>query len=645
MTKLSKPTLYCGAKEFRPQPLNLRSGPVTLLFEPDTGFLRQIRIGDHEVVRAIYAAVRDRNWDTIPVQISNLASETGPDTFQVKFEAVCKQGEIDFCWKGTITGDAQARVTYRLEGEARSTFLKNRVGLCVLHPIVECAGKPCRVEHVDGSLEDGSFPQAISPHQPFKNIRALRYDLGPGARAEIRFEGETFEMEDQRNWTDASFKTYSTPLELPMPAKVEKGTRLTHTVTVSVSSERKILPVVQGRGAQFSIATTPVLQKPPIGLCLPSHAEPLSPIQIQRLKALALSHLRVDLRLRQHDWLSRFRRAADEAAQIGASLHLALHLTEAGEAELDAVARETSQISPRLGLWLIFHESGPVTPDCWLQRAREKLSSVAPNVLFASGTDAYFVEINRSRPAPSSTALPCFSLNPQVHAIDNLTMIENLAGQVAAVESTQKFCSQAVVVSPITLRARTNPEADSSKAATELPFSVDPRQLSLFGAGWTLGSLARLSNAGNVHSLTYYETTGWNGVMETEKGSPLPDQFPSAPGSVFPMYHVFADLAGFSRIYPTHSSHPLQTEGLTLVDENNRRRILVANLLAETQEIKIKTGTCRARVRYLDETNAEEAMTAPERFRGQTGESKESASGKLELKLLPYALARVDVDS
>ena len=33
-------------------------------------------------------------------------------------------------------------------------------------------------------------------------------------------------MEDQRNWTDASFKTYSTPLSEPIPVTVKAGTRI-----------------------------------------------------------------------------------------------------------------------------------------------------------------------------------------------------------------------------------------------------------------------------------------------------------------------------------------------------------------------------------------------------------------------------------
>ena len=37
------------------------------------------------------------------------------------------------------------------------------------------------------------------------------------------FEGDLFEMEDQRNWTDGSFKTYSTPLALLLAEGGEPG--------------------------------------------------------------------------------------------------------------------------------------------------------------------------------------------------------------------------------------------------------------------------------------------------------------------------------------------------------------------------------------------------------------------------------------
>ena len=45
-------------------------------------------------------------------------------------------------------------------------------------------------------------------------------------------------MEDQRNWTDASFKTYGTPLELPFPVEVVSGTKIVQTVTLTLDGAK-----------------------------------------------------------------------------------------------------------------------------------------------------------------------------------------------------------------------------------------------------------------------------------------------------------------------------------------------------------------------------------------------------------------------
>ncbi|MEO8426887.1 MAG: hypothetical protein ABI651_07230 [Verrucomicrobiota bacterium] len=639
--------LYYGSEAAPAKTIPLTAGQLKMIFVPDRAFLRYVRLGDHEIVRGIYAAVRDRNWNTVPPQISNLNVQSTENTFRVSFEVENKEGDIDFGWTGLITGDADGKITYAFDGEARSTFLKNRIGICVLHPILECAGKTCTLEDTNGKVVQGAFPRYISARPPLQNIRAIRHEVVAGIEAEVRFEGDVFEMEDQRNWTDASFKTYSTPVDLPFPVQVEKGSRIRQSVTISLlGQQRKILPVVQGRTPQFSISTTPVLSKPPIGLKCANQSHPLSTKARERLKKLRLSHLRVDLDLADLQHREMLSQAVEQSKQIGVPLHIALFLSDRGDEELSAFLHELEAARPTVALWLVFHRAKYFANEKWVRLAREKLAVLGPNILFASGTNANFAELNQNRPQTDSSALPCYSINPQGHATDNLTLVENLGAQGATVESTQQFCPRAVVISPITLRSQCNPYATGNEPPPvpgELPSTVDPRQMSLLGAGWTLGSLARLATAGNLHSLTYYETTGWRGVMETENGSHLPDKFWSLPDGVFPLYHVLADIADFNRIYPTHSSHPLQVEGMTVVDDKSRRRILIANLIGEPQEVKITTGTCQARVRYLDERNAEAAMLSPEDFSAQPGELVESVSSKIELNLLPYAYARVDI--
>ena len=46
---LAKTILYDGSKEPAPPPVPLKAGPLTMQFEPGTGYLRYIRIGDHEI--------------------------------------------------------------------------------------------------------------------------------------------------------------------------------------------------------------------------------------------------------------------------------------------------------------------------------------------------------------------------------------------------------------------------------------------------------------------------------------------------------------------------------------------------------------------------------------------------------------------
>jgi len=164
--------------------------------------------------------VRDHNWDTIAPQIDNVNLEQSDQGFELTFDVSCVEHDIDFFWQGKITGTADGTVVYAMDGCARSTFMRNRIGFCVLHSPAACAGDPCVVEKDDGSIEEGHYPDAISPHQPFIDMRAISHEVIPGVTARVAFEGDVFEMEDQRNWTDASYKTYCTPLAIPFPVLV-----------------------------------------------------------------------------------------------------------------------------------------------------------------------------------------------------------------------------------------------------------------------------------------------------------------------------------------------------------------------------------------------------------------------------------------
>jgi D-apionolactonase len=634
--------LYAGTEEPLRETRELRSGQLTALYED--GGLRYVRWGSREILRRIYVAVRDRNWGTVPAVLSDLRIDSSLESFEITFNAECKRNEIHFTWKGSIRGDPKGTIVFSMDGEAKSTFMKNRIGICILHPIKECAGRPCVIERVSGAVNRGSFPRYVWAQQPFQDLRALSHEVAPGVRARVAFEGDTFEMEDQRNWADASYKIYSTPLRLPYPVELKKGAKVAQSVTLTVEGATPTSRIIPSSIA-VSVGTSPVSDLPRLGLCMASHGRPLSPFEVGRLKAMRLAHIRADLKPSSPDCDDVLQRATNDARQLGVPLEVALHLTDKAEDEINALIPKLVRADTPLTTWLIFHQSEKSTTKRWVTLAREKLIPFHPDVRLGAGTDAYFVEINRGHP-PKDIELLCYSINPQVHASDNLTIIENIEGMEATVESARLVGEDhPMAIGPITLRPRFNPDATGPEQETgpgDLPARVDPRQMSLFGAGWTVGTLKALAKPG-VHSITYYETTGRLGVMEREKDPPLHRRFPSMAGWAFPLYHALADAGEFAGagVLPWTSANNLVIEGIGLTKKGGTR-ILLANLTEQPQKVRLACPLFKGevRVKRLDETNVMEAMSNPEAFRADMGQV---ASGQpLEIDLLPYAVCRVD---
>jgi hypothetical protein len=637
--------LLHGSEQPAPEQMELRAGPLTLVFEPALAFVRYVRLGDREILRGVYAAVRDRNWGTVPPRVSNLHLERTDDSFHATFDVECQAGEIDFSWRGTLAGEGDGTLTFRFEGTARSTFLRNRIGFCVLHPMRECAGQPCTVEEPDGSTVTGSFPDTIAPHQPFFNIQTLSHEVVPGVTADVRFAGDIFEMEDQRNWTDASYKTYCTPLAQPYPVEVTAGTRVEQSVTLRLQGTVPApTSASAGSGIQIQVDDTAPLPLPHLGLGTSSDGQPLGEGEVERLRSLNLAFLRVDLDLAGTDWSARLAQATAEARSLNAELEVALFVGET--APLEALAEQVSQLQPPVVRWLVFDPAESTTPPQRLAQVREHLAGISTAPI-GGGANTYFVQLNRGRPAPEGLEFVSFSINPQVHAFDDASLVETLETQAETVRSAQQlYPGKPVVISPITLRARFNPDATGSEptpAPGELPRPVDPRQASLFGAGWTLGSLKYLAESG-VASFTYYETVGPRGVMEHLEGAPFPDRFPSLPGAVYPLFHVLADYGEFAggTVLRTRSSHPLQVESLAL-QKDGHTAILLANMTGSPQQVRLSTPvTAPLSMRLLDEANLEQALCHPAEFRAQAAASVTSAIGEISVDLPPYAYARLD---
>jgi hypothetical protein len=633
-----------GSAEPLPEHRLLRAGPVSALLE--NADLRHVRFGDVEIVQRLYMAVRDHNWDTIEPVFTEFTVEDHGDSFRVAFTAENVAGEVDFAWSGLIEGEPDGTIRCRMDGAPRRVFRRNRIGFCVLHPM-ELAGVPATVETPDGTT-DGAFPDRISPHQPFIDMVAISHPVGGAGRATIRFEGDLFEVEDQRNWTDASFKTYGTPLRLPYPVEISPADRIIQSVTITVSGEA---PDSTGGASRADVAVDfeRLRPLPAIGFGAGRRAIAAG-VDLEPLIALKPDHLWLELDLAESDWRDRLATASANAAAVGPALDLSV-IGAGGESAWLDLADEIRDAAIDVSRVFAFPPPDePITfPRSDLVTHRESIAAArsafaASGIVVGGGSRAYFTELNRGVELMPITEMGAvtYPINPQVHAVDNLSIVENIAAQAATVESARAITGdRPLVIGPITLKPRYNPNATGPApeiGSDRLPDPVDPRQMSLLGAGWTVGSINGLAAAG-ADALTYYELAGWRGLVERRAGLSRRHLFPSILGGIFPLYHVFAAIATFGEpeIASVSLADPLSVAAIALRNAD-QVRILVANLTNEERELGLDlAGAEDLSVRVLDETTYEEAATDP----GFLVHGGQPLAGP-RVALRPFALACID---
>jgi hypothetical protein len=641
--------LWYGRSEPPPQRTALRAGPLTAFLEGAD--LRDLRFGGVELVRRLYFALRDENWDTIPAELKNLSISVDANSFLVSFDGQHQNCDLDFRWHATIQGDQNGNITYTASGHAIRGFRYCRIGFCVLHP-PDYAGRPYRGTAPAG-LITGELPQTICPllyqdgfYIPlFDAISSLTVSLAGSVEVRFDFVGDLFEMEDQRNWTDGSFKTYCPPLSLGFPHTANCGQKFEQQVSITASgpacASDDFCEIVN-----LSLGPPLGMRLPQLGIGIATHDVELSPTDTELLARLHLDHLRADLHLNNPDFFARLRRAEQECSSLRCGLELALFLTDDAQHELLGL-ESLFPFSVPVSRVLVFHRQESTTSQQWVQQVRDRLAPHLPGVAIGGGTNLYFAELNQSRPNTDGLDAVAYPINPQVHSSDERSLVENIEVQRDTVSCARSFCrGLPIVVSPVTLKPRFNPYAAGPEPAPrpgELPRAVDTRQMSLFAAAWTVGSIKQLAEAGAA-SVTYYETTGWQGLKETDRGSPNPETFLSSPGLVFPVYHVFADIANLktAELIACSSTDPLRLQGLALSDRENIH-LLIANLTPETQSCAIKgVSGDGAQVRSLDANTVSHATAQPLQFHSQFS-SVPLSNSTLTLPLAPYSVTRIDL--
>ena len=488
--------------------------------------LAEISYNGQLILRSVRALIRDQDWNTPSIIVDEVTQTE--NQLAVKISSA----GFDAMFTGTIKYSVVADVAeIEMSLVSNSDYLANRIGLNLLHPPT-LAGTKLSVLHSNRKTEQSIFPEKISPNQPVMDIAGLSWTQGD-LNVNLALSGDVFEMEDQRNWTDASYKTYSRPLSLPFPYPVASGETISQKLLMFVmqnaeaeqpkpSSSARIVLTQQGSfpSIQLGAATHPVAAN-----------ESTPQTDLSELPIL------VEVDLRTNNWKAALAAVATTQAEIDLRIICPASVQEKDFAEL------LNQIEPLKILRVAIFDA---EQHIWLEQISRQLvnamQSRGMSATHLAGARSHFTELNRNfTKVPENCAGLTFSITPLFHALNTEQLVESSAMQRLVTQQAVAMADgKEVHVGPVTLRPRFNnvaTKAPEIPAVRDLSLgygaqwfgSDDARQESPELAAWTIASAAAIGVAG-VNSITFFEERGPRGIQ-------------SAEGDAYPAFSAVSALA------------------------------------------------------------------------------------------------------
>lgn len=651
--KPNRAIALCGTEQPDVIGRTLNAGPFSVEF--DNGQLRYVRVNGMEVLRAVAFLVRDENWGTYTPALSDLKISESADGFSVSYSALCSRPGQEIAYTARITGKADGTLAFEATAIPKTEFLTARTGFVVLHPLTGVVGNAVQIEHVDGSVEQSQFPEQVNPIQPFLHVRSMTHEFQPGLKLAVRFEGDAWETEDHRNWTDASFKTYVRPLALPWPYTLPAGVPVTQSVALSLQGS---LPrgkaAKTSKGIEVALGTTAGAKLQPIGMGLPADEIMPTVERLQLLRLAAPRFLQCHFDPRAGHGLKELYGYRVLSEQTGAQciLEIVIASVDAYASELERLAALVREAGLKLtavalcpvGDLKSVLPGGPRPPAAPLDDLYRAGRAAFPGVRLGGGMFSFFTELNRKRPPAQLLDFAMNTTCPIVHAADDRSVMETLEALPFQVGTARSFIGKtAHRVGPSAIGCRDNPHG---KSFTPNPNNervclsqMDPRQRGLFAAAWTLGYIATLART-DVEAISFGSTTGPLGVIYRKTDAPQP-WYDDAKAAVYPAYHVVAGLArgAGQKLVSTKSSDAAKVQCVAYRGGSGTT-LWLANLTAEAQTVSITGAKGEIFGAMLDEDSFVQATTDPVGFQSAFQPVEDAA----RLKLKSYAVAILSIN-
>lgn len=536
-----------GSDESVEQRLIAHAGDISVII--DAGALRCISIDSVEVLRQLDFPVRDENWSSWPPHVTQENLIQYEDSFRYERYFDVADDALSCC----IVYEAKSNGTLTASAEvlAKRDFATNRTGFTLLHPISGVTAQTVSVTTASGDLLETHMPDLISPSQPIKNISKLAFSI-KGLTLDIAFSGETFEMEDQRNWSDASFKTYSRPLSKPCPYHITAGCTVRQKIELHVAGKAEASKPLSAQ----TVTVSPPLDEamPEILLAAQEHwfAEEKGKAILSRsnLKSLLLrtTAIKSSADLKQaRDFLSRSETKLD--------LEFILDDDLPADAQLLLLAHHCASLHIEPGHMTSLPAAylNSYQPDGqWPESMSPKAAFSATRQAFkrtriGSGMLSNFTEFNRCPPHGIPSDYVTHGNTANFHAADDYSVRQTLETLPDIFRSAQAIAGdRGYRLGLIAIGSRSNPYGEavtSNPDQRRLTAAMwDPRARALMGAAYAVGVLSATQGFA-VEAIALAAPTGPFGILSSpaDVARPWFDDNPKA--CVYPIFHILNTVA------------------------------------------------------------------------------------------------------
>ncbi len=531
-------------------------------FLKDNIFLRNIKLNNLEILKMVSFLVRDKNWNNYNPKVLNSEEYKTKNDINFIFDLQYSDKLQKLIVKNKYI-ISESKLTFLSEGLFESDFWTNRIGFNLLLPLKDVIGKDVVITKESKKIK-AKFPVAISPDQPFFKFNKIEYNFNKHYDVIIDFKGIDFEMEDQRNWGDASYKIYSGSLLDPFPYKINKGKKFYQEINIYFDKKNTNIKNLDKKIYKISEHSSLKFKMPKIGIKIKKFDE------INLVKNLNFNFFyfikdfennkenKIEQNFKKHIYLVALIDHNKDVKSVIAQIYEYINNNK--------IFLNKLLICPKIYL-NSFQPAGewPNVPN--LSKYYMEAKKFFPDKLIVGGMVTNFTELNRKRPEGEFDVIN-FSLTPIVHDASDIGVMDTPEDVSYILKTLESFSNNKPIhVGPITIGMHHNPYgeklANNSENQRLEMAEFDPRHDSLLGISWSVAILSQLIGE-NTKYLTFDSILGHHGILaENNMKRPL---------------YFFNEILVFfenSKVVPLNFSKEIY--GLALF-KNNKKYFLLTNV-------------------------------------------------------------------